>query len=738
MRYLKLLLVLVCGALLVNPPEIESCGPFLPSAQFGYINNPSSEFMKGELGVLQPGYYRKNLVVAYRYLTGERLTPEEIDAISPKSEPPETYPKGFENTGSLSIARWLKTRSAVAGVGRAENIQWERVAGEDGGTYRAFRNCLDGAFENAAATLEARIKSWGPSGPLTVDWVRGQDEVFANCGGDKWDWNAKPPRIVRAEFHAPAPLGPGAEPLLAADRRYQTAAALFYGEKYEESAEAFRAIARDSNSPWRGMGQYLAARALIRGATVGGNNDLLGAAEAALKSVLENPAQASVHDSARGLLNFVKGQARPQDRMVELGGLLSKPQPGAQFRQSLTDFTMLWDRDNQARSDRIDLADWITTFQGRNPEHAIERWRAGGGEAWLVAALTSVNPADPAAPELAEAARKITPASPAYASAAYHGIRILTARNARDEARKWAGEAVATPVGVSAHNAFLAERMALARNLDEFLRDAARTPVAATDTTPDERIDAQGLKLDADPALDSDAALIFNQRLPLESWRQAAAGAILTTRLRGEVAQAGWVRAVLLGRSAQARSMAQLTARLRPALADEMRKYADEQTEPAATFQAAYTMLRNPGLRPLLLTGFGRLTTVERIDDLRDNWWAAGGNRSSPAAMPPEQPRPAPMAEFLPPRQASEGASEWQALNAAAPFAPDYLCSQTVKWAAGHREDPRVPEALHLCVRATRYGKAGPETSNWSRRAFQLLHTRYPKSEWAGKTKYWY
>ena len=59
-------------------------------------------------------------------------------------------------------------------------------------------------------------------------------------------------------------------------------------------------------------------------------------------------------------------------------------------------------------------------------------------------------------------------------------------------------------------------------------------------------------------------------------------------------------------------------------------------------------------------------------------------------------------------------------------------------WARAHREDPRVPEALHLCVRATRLGMTGPDTSAFSRRAFQLLHARYPKSEWAEKTKYWY
>ena len=49
-----------------------------------------------------------------------------------------------------------------------------------------------------------------------------------------------------------------------------------------------------------------------------------------------------------------------------------------------------------------------------------------------------------------------------------------------------------------------------------------------------------------------------------------------------------------------------------------------------------------------------------------------------------------------------------------------------------------MPEALHLAVRATRYGCTDDETSQWSSKAFQLLRRRYPKSEWAAKTKYHY
>jgi len=49
-----------------------------------------------------------------------------------------------------------------------------------------------------------------------------------------------------------------------------------------------------------------------------------------------------------------------------------------------------------------------------------------------------------------------------------------------------------------------------------------------------------------------------------------------------------------------------------------------------------------------------------------------------------------------------------------------------------------VPEALYLAVRSTRYGCTDKETGRLSKTAFELLHSRYPDSEWAKKTKFWF
>lgn len=70
--------------------------------------------------------------------------------------------------------------------------------------------------------------------------------------------------------------------------------------------------------------------------------------------------------------------------------------------------------------------------------------------------------------------------------------------------------------------------------------------------------------------------------------------------------------------------------------------------------------------------------------------------------------------------------------------APLYFAPVVLDWAKAHPDDPRVPEALHDFVRATRFGCVDKSIGPYSRRAFDLLHRKYPQSEWAKQTPYWF
>ena len=187
-----------------------------------------------------------------------------------------------------------------------------------------------------------------------------------------------------------------------------------------------------------------------------------------------------------------------------------------------------------------------------------------------------------------------------------------------------------------------------------------------------------------------------------------------------------------------------------PELRQPLERYMQARDSGARRFTAVWLMLKFPGMRPYVVPGFGRLTRLGRMDHSGDNWWCAGSPEPMQSTITGQGSvlqLPEPLhalystgtasTQFLSVTQKNRAREEWLELSKA-PAAADYLVTQTVEWARSHRDDPRVPEALHLAVQATRYGCGSGETVRHSERALQLLHKNYPNSEWARKTKYFY
>jgi len=707
MRIARALLILIAGALILAPPHTESCGPFLPEAEFHYILGPpdTAAYDAGSLGIVSPKYYRRNLIVAYRYFSGVPLTKEEAGAIRPSSEnatPQQSSPaqQPFSYDTPDSAQTWLMARNAVAGVQPILKLPVYRQV--TGSQFEQYLNCLDDAFVTAAATLKERLAKWHAGSAEINQWILGQDQVFQNCSEG---------------VHIPSPVAAGSDPLLAADRRYQIAAAEFYAEKFDDAARDFQALGN----------AYLVARTLIRKATLAGDPTAMPAVEKQLQAILNDPARKAWHASARGLLNYAKARLDPEGRMVELGGELAKPGPGAKFAQNLTDYTKLWDKLGHGPAAQSELANWITEFQNPAGKKAAGRWRETRNSAWLLAALQQVPAKDAASADLIAAARQLTPQDPAYVTATYLAVQLQAASAQGDAARQWIDRVLAAKLPDAAHNAFLSERLMLARDWDEFLRYAPRQPVAVGLDMVDEELDP---KTTGSLLLDDDSAWPLNHYVPLARWVDAARNPLLPQNLQVHVAQAGWVRAVVLDRTADGRALAARLADLQPELAQGLHPYLTETDAAATKFAAIFLMLRDPGFDVQVRGGFPRETKINAIDDYRDNWWNLAERAETDKPHPPKG--------FLAPEEIAAGEKEAGELFAAAPVAPNYLSAQAIDWARQHPEDPRVPEALHLVVRSTRFGITDKQSTAFSKAAFQLLHAKYPNSKWAQATKYWY
>jgi hypothetical protein len=61
-----------------------------------------------------------------------------------------------------------------------------------------------------------------------------------------------------------------------------------------------------------------------------------------------------------------------------------------------------------------------------------------------------------------------------------------------------------------------------------------------------------------------------------------------------------------------------------------------------------------------------------------------------------------------------------------------------IDWAAAHPADKGLPLLLHVAVASSRGGCVDADRSAISKKAWQVLHKRFPGSEWTEQTPYFY
>ncbi len=589
--------------------------------------------------------------------------------------------------------------------------------------------------------------------------------MFSNCSGEG--------------LVLPEPAASSADPLIRADSAYQTAAAHFYATRYEEAEQRFRAIAADKSSPWGKYGRYLAARSSIRMATVTLDDPAqaarrLTAAETDLKAVLQDATAAGLHNSARGLLDYIAARLRPIDRLHALSRTLtaSDSPPG----QALVDFQRLMDRfvgdrvdyaydsiDNRsALMQGDDLVDWILAMQGSGDDaaaRAVARWKETGAAPWLVAALWKLPPAGPDTAAVMTAAEAVDRSAPAFDTVAFLRVRVLIAQGRRDVARRLLGT---LPMSASSGtlpetvNLLKAERFRLAGTLDELLANAPRTIVVeqVDSTSYGNRPAARSAKdAPGSPGFDVDAAIVLSKRLPLDRLVTAAASSTLPDRLRVRVAVTAFARAVLLGRHDAALAVTPHLKSLAPHLARDLDAHVAAPDADSRHRAAVMLLLRTPGMH-LSVQGIDDTVTFELREPARQfdhifrrNWWCrvdagvesrfAGGASDSATIALLYEDGDVPFPEFVGPAERATTEAELKQL-AALPPGPDYLASEAIAWARARPTDTNAAEALALAVEGSRWTCEGTKNADLSRRAFQTLHRVFPQTSWAKQTKYWY
>src|SRR5689334_18909897 len=89
MALIRGLLLVLAVLFLAVPVELPGCGGGPPAALFLLRRQPedAEQFARGNLGVPQPSYDRRYLVIAYRHLIGVGLNEKERAAVFAPPEP---------------------------------------------------------------------------------------------------------------------------------------------------------------------------------------------------------------------------------------------------------------------------------------------------------------------------------------------------------------------------------------------------------------------------------------------------------------------------------------------------------------------------------------------------------------------------------------------------------------------------------------------------------------------------
>jgi hypothetical protein len=697
------------------------------------------QYAAGNLGVVPGSYWRVFHYLAFQAARGKPLTAQQLAALELNEwriGKGSAWDYAYEPEQNGSGA-WLKERAAYARQwGLPVDVKLDVMGETDNAAYV---NCHIDAFKQAAVTLKARAAQ-GPAWQKL--WLQGQDAVFSNCAEPPHEYGKPLPK--RTTQLPPAPPANAPE-WLKADYAYQSGAAHFYARNFDAARKQFQAVAQDGKSPWRQLGAYLAARCLIRSATL--DDDPKGTARNVklLQARKELEALAPTFAPARQLLPLVDARIDPLARIATLARQLEQEPFHAETPRLLSDYLVLMDK--QPRSALLaakePMTAWIAAMQANVPSQAYEdpnskevremrrqgldtvrqHWLKPGGDAMWLAPLVSL-----AAPgELTDAERKAAQAVPAkhplYLTVQYHLARLALAEKQGAQADREIDRLLAShgkTMSIATQNRFLGLKMASAGTLDEFVKAAYRKPDGVDNGVA---IDAKAAEGDTD----EDFPLAVFRYMALPELKTLAAHPRLPARWKAPLQETMMARALILGDEATALSLLDPLAKGRKTTEQLYVRYRNARPGDERKLAGALLLVNTPEFNPKVVDAYGAS---------RD--WGCGSGVKPDEAPPPAQPP-----RFLTSEQLAAAAQEQQALLKL-PLRSEFMAPPLLAWAKTKPADDEAPKALHFLVASTRlecpYGTAREEKdqarARYSKEAFQLLHKNWPGSTWAKATKY--
>lgn len=738
----------------LSAPAQASGGDGFPRNRFASEFQPGRLplFAAGNLGVVPGSYWRIYHYLAYQAAKGKPLTAQQLASLSLNewrvgggSEWDYIYEPDKNGSGE-----WLRERAVYARQWALPTDTKFDITGESS-EGETFVNCNADAFKQASATLKARAKlgAGGKPDNWHKQWLQGQDVVFSNCQEAPHQYGEP---VQKRVAQLPPALSKLAPEWLQHDRAYQIAAANFYARNFDVARAQFQDIAKQARSPWQPLGSYLAARTLIRKATLAyplqpqkpPAPERLAALAQAKK---ELDALAPAYAPAKKMVTLVEARLNPTERVAAIARMLDKEPFSDATPRLLADYLILMDQQStrQMIEAKEPLTAWIGAMQAFVPSNPWEpasakeldeyralamaasrkAWSKQGDALWL-APLASLAKGGELTPAERKAGASLSPGHPLYLTVQYHLVRLAIAEKQLERANKSIDmlmSAHGKSMSIATVNRFKALKMVTAGTLEEFLKAAVRN---ADDVEGGEAIDAP---VAAPTETDVDFVQSVLRYMPMTELKALMNSPQLPGAWKTKLQETVFARALIQNDEATALELLDTLSKGRKTTAHLYARYRTAKPGDERRVVGILILVNTPELNPSVVGKNGT-----------ERFWGCGVNEEATSSgTGPGAPR------FIAADRLVQAEQEQDALRRL-PLRTEYLAPPLLEWAGKKQADDEAPKALHFLVASTRmecpYGTAKPEKeqlrAKYSRAAFDMLHKLYPGTKWAKATKYFY
>ena len=642
-------------------------------------------------------------------------------------------------------------------------------------TSNWIENCRDDAFKATYATLVDRESRYGFGSAELARWIEAQIAVFDQCSADTGD--------------PPAESDSAWQPFERHDREYQIAAWYFYRQEYLEAAKRFRDISETDDSPWRQLARYLVPRSLARQATINEPVEwegyqkkratadrlrYLNEARTQYETLAEDAGYLAEYPSIMTQLMRIDTELH-DGKFVGLFESRIIDNPSAVDARDLGDFEYMagvWRRPSGRHPEyrrwfnfAMRVHDEFAHSGGKWDEKSdvdsfLDVWRADRSLPLLFLALSVADERSglEILRELMAAGDELDSDTPGYLTMLGHRLRLSgivgEPGTVTELVQEMVREAEGGDLTLGVVNALRLQLARAAPNWKKYIEWASLKPLDLpwSDEFAERLPESRFGHISRDTTLFSEETtglidVLFTPSMILSVL--SASG--LSDYQRSRLAIAGWTKAMLAEDLDAALKLSPWIIRHAPHLATSLAGFEAAEDK---HFEAAWIVIHHPGLSPWLEPGVGRtewygLDAADTEDAhfetmglrpaadrvglsmSRHNWWCTGSVESIAKKVERIGGTLPYFARSIDLDQTAEDFA-LQQKTAAEAFGP-----QIIRYARGHLNDPRVPEALHRVVFATRYScESGPGAV--SRGAYVLLHEHFGYSRWADKTPHWY